>query len=116
MEGRGKLGTQGLYKTTRMREHAMNKSRTNRVSFGIDAELAKQMQAAGSGEAVPTNLSDFSRKLLPWTLSHYRVASSLRILRQAVVTVPELTLPESRSVRRRVRKAKKQVSRVSGAS
>ena len=96
----------------------MNNSvnKTKRVSVGIDAELAKQMREAASKEALPTNLADFARQLVEWSWRHYRTASSLWLLRRAVVTVPELTLRESRNVGRRVRKAKKQVTRVSGAS
>jgi hypothetical protein len=88
--------------------------KTKRVSLIIDADLAEQMREAAS--AIPTNLTNFTRELLLWALPHYRRAPSLRILRQAKVTVPGLMLPESRSVRRPLRKAKKQVTRVSGAS
>jgi hypothetical protein len=88
----------------------MNKNKTRRVSFSIDAELAKEMHEAASRESPPLSLADFTRKLLMWAWEHYRVASSLWLLRRAVVTVPRVRLPEgSRSGR-----AKKQVTRISG--
>jgi hypothetical protein len=89
---------------------AMNK--TKRVSFRIDAALAKQMRDAASKEALPLTLADFTRKLVLWAWQHYRTASSLWLLRRAVVTVPKLTLPE-RSCSGR---AKKQATRISGVS
>lgn len=48
-----------------------------RVSFGVDAELAKQMREAASQEAIPLPLADFTRKLVAWAWPHYRTASSL---------------------------------------
>ena len=42
-----------------------------RVSFGIDADLAKQMREAASQEAIPLPLADFTRKLVMWAWQHY---------------------------------------------
>ena len=59
-----------------------------RISFRIDAELARQMRAAARKEPAPMNLADFTRTLLLWALPHYRAASSLRRMRQAKVMQP----------------------------
>lgn len=72
--------------------NAINKSK-KQVSFRVDAGLAKRMQEAASKEALPTNLGDFTRQLLLWAVPHYRAASSLWLLRRAVVTMPKLTMP-----------------------
>jgi len=70
----------------------MNK--TKRISLSVEAELAKEMRSAASKETAPTNLTDFTRKLLGWAWPHYRAASSsLWLLRQAKVTVPKLIFP-----------------------
>lgn len=66
----------------------------NRVSFRVDAELAEQMREAARKEAMPTNLTDFSRKLLMWAWQHYRTGSSLWLLGRAEVRLPKLTLPK----------------------
>lgn len=60
--------------------------KTKRISPTIEAELAEQMGHAARG--VPTNLINFTRELLLWALPHYRRVSSLRVLRQAKVTLP----------------------------
>jgi len=70
------------------------KNKNKRVSFNIEGALAKEMRSAASKETVPTNLTDFTRKLLGWAWPHYRAASSsLWLLRQAKVTVPKVIFP-----------------------
>src|SRR6266852_7959909 len=80
------------------------KNKTKRISLSVEAELAKEMRSAASKETAPTNLTDFTRKLVGWAWPHYRAASSsLWLLRHAVVRVPKLTWP---GVRGPVRKTK----------
>jgi hypothetical protein len=66
------------------------KRKAKRISFSVEAELAERMRSAASKEPIPTNLADFTRKLVGWAWPHYRVASSLWLLRQATVKVPKL--------------------------
>lgn len=60
--------------------------------IGLDAALANRLQMAANTEG--TNLADFTRKILLWALPHYNAASSLWLLKKAVVIVPKLTLPK----------------------
>ena len=68
--------------------------KTKRISLSVETGLAKEMRSAASKETAPTNLTDFTRKLLGWAWPHYRAASSsLWLLRQAKVTVPKVIFP-----------------------
>lgn len=60
--------------------------------IGLDAALANRLQHAANTEGI--GLADFARKLLLWALPLYHTASSLWLLKQAVVTVPKLKLPK----------------------
>lgn len=62
-----------------------------KISFRIDAEIAGRMREAARKEAIPTNLTDFTKTLLLWALPHYRAASSLRVLRRTKLTVLKFT-------------------------
>jgi hypothetical protein len=66
---------------------------TAQVNFRIDKKLAEQLRRAADNEDLPR--SYFTRKLVTWALQHYDGASSLWVLRQAVVTLPKFTMTKS---------------------